>query len=144
MTKTKYVVGFAFDSKLDKVLLIRKKRPSWQIGYLNGIGGHINPKELPEEAMVREFEEECGIKTKKFMWSRLAVISGKDWIVYFFYTVDNIDRAKTTTDEEVVICNVDTFAAVISNLRWLIPLAKYKMCNKAETISVRQSSDKGR
>lgn len=38
MDKTKYVVGFAFDLTLTMVALIRKNRPEWQMGLLNGIG----------------------------------------------------------------------------------------------------------
>jgi hypothetical protein len=35
-----YVVGFAFDTD-GRVALIRKNRPEWQAGRLNGIGGHV-------------------------------------------------------------------------------------------------------
>ena len=37
----KYVVGFAFNKEKTKVLLIKKTKPDWQAGQLNGIGGKI-------------------------------------------------------------------------------------------------------
>lgn len=55
-----YVLGFCFNAALNKVVLIRKNRPQWQAGKLNGVGGHVEPWELPLGAMVREFREESG------------------------------------------------------------------------------------
>lgn len=52
------VVGFAFDDKLLNVALIKKKKPEWQKGYLNGVGGKVKDGEGYHEAMTREFEEE--------------------------------------------------------------------------------------
>ena len=38
---TRYVAGFLVSDDRYYVALIRKKRPAWQEGRLNGIGGHI-------------------------------------------------------------------------------------------------------
>ena len=38
---TEYVVGFMLSIDGEDVALIRKERPAWQKGRLNGIGGHI-------------------------------------------------------------------------------------------------------
>jgi 8-oxo-dGTP diphosphatase len=65
---TAYVLGFAFNTIGDKVALIRKNKPDWQKGFLNGIGGKIEKDESKRSAMVREFEEECGIKTSTYYW----------------------------------------------------------------------------
>ena len=46
---TEYVCGFAFDNTKQYVTLIEKKRPNWQAGYLNGVGGHIEEGEVPFE-----------------------------------------------------------------------------------------------
>lgn len=67
-----YVVGFAFND--NHVLLIEKKRPSWQKGSYNGIGGHIEEGETPKAAMVREFEEECGIASMEKDWEQFAIM----------------------------------------------------------------------
>lgn len=58
-----YVCGFLIcrTSQTNWVALIRKARPSWQAGRLNGIGGSIEPGETALSAMRREFEEEAGV-----------------------------------------------------------------------------------
>ncbi len=40
-----YVLGFAFDEDYEWVALIKKNRPQWQAGKLNGVGGKIEPNE---------------------------------------------------------------------------------------------------
>ena len=58
-----YVVGFLFDEDARRyhktghgnVVLIEKNRPAWQAGRLNGVGGHIEIGETPDEAISREF-----------------------------------------------------------------------------------------
>ena len=52
-----YVVGFMFSEE------ILKNKPDWQAGRLNGVGGKVEPNEYPDQAMVREFEEETGVRT---------------------------------------------------------------------------------
>jgi len=54
--KTKYVVGFRFCG--EQVLLLRKQRPAWQNGKLNGVGGKIERGETPMLAMACEWIEE--------------------------------------------------------------------------------------
>jgi len=119
----RYVVGFLFDD-LTNVLLIRKNRPEWQVGYLNGVGGHIED-ESELEAMIREAKEEIGVEIKD--WKSLAVVRGDDWIVYFYYAINPqaFDLAFQTTDEPIErICAADVGSyPVISNLIYLIPMA---------------------
>ncbi len=57
-----YVAGFYFSECGERVALIRKLKPEWQRGWLNGIGGKVEPGESPLSAMVREFEEEAGAR----------------------------------------------------------------------------------
>lgn len=52
---TRYVCGFLFHD--DNVLLVRKNRPDWQAGLLNGVGGKCEGHETPHFSMVREFQE---------------------------------------------------------------------------------------
>jgi ADP-ribose pyrophosphatase YjhB (NUDIX family) len=59
----KYVCGFLFSHCGKYVYLIRKKRPGWQAGYLNGVGGRVERAESYETAMLREIYEEAGVKT---------------------------------------------------------------------------------
>lgn len=68
------VCGFAFSADRHQVALVRKLRPAFQAGLLNGIGGKIEPGERPVSAMVREFREETGYLTKPRDWQRFLVL----------------------------------------------------------------------
>lgn len=126
-----YVVGFAFNSDKSKVVLILKNRPAWQAGKLNGIGGKIDPGETPHEAMVREFQEECGVETTPQDWHYFTKILGKDGDVYFYRLFDDrILNATSCSDEEVVIIDTDLNAlqkSGLSNVVWLIAIALDEM-----------------
>lgn len=72
-----YVVGFLFDQELQRVALIRKNKPRWQAGLLNGIGGKIEiTDDNPHDAMFREFKEEAELCWSD--WSYFAKMSGPD------------------------------------------------------------------
>lgn len=117
--KTEYVVGFLCSS--GSVVLIRKQRPAWQFGRLNGIGGHIELNETPLAAMQREFKEETGWEQKT--WKLAVVMTGKTWKVYFFIANGPVHHVKTKTDEKVCLESINSLPQdVIPNLRWLIPL----------------------
>ena len=77
-----------FNSLLNNVVLIRKNKPSWQSGKLNGVGGHIEEKETPEMAMGREFLEEVDYPYT-VGWSGFATLKGEDFEVYIFNDADN-------------------------------------------------------
>ena len=125
--RARYVAGFLFSPDLGQVVLIKKNKPEWQKGLLNGVGGKIEDGETPHDAMVREFKEEAGLETDK--WNRFTELTGKDWSVDFFYRVEeDIDRfyeVHTTSDEEIVKIDIENipFRRTISNLQWLIPMA---------------------
>lgn len=118
--KQEYVAGFMFQGT--RVALIRKQRPQWQRHLLNGIGGHIEENETAMEAMEREFEEETGCKVTD--WTCYCWLSSPGFMVYFFHCRGDLSLLKTTTDEEIVICDIgDLPFDVVPNLRWLIPMA---------------------
>src|ERR1041385_6218578 len=99
---TEYVCGFAFTDDMNDVVLIRKNRPEWQAGLLNGVGGHIEPGEGPAEAMTREVAEETGVETKVEDWTQFAVLDGDLFRVYFFMArTDDAYEVQTMTDEKV-------------------------------------------
>lgn len=122
-----YVVGFAFNADRSKVVLIRKNRPQWQAGKLNGPGGKFIEGETPEQCMCREFIEETGVQTLESDWHYFTKIIGRDGDVYFFRMFDDkVLKAVSHTDEEVVILDVkyDLIAQhSLSNLVWLIGIA---------------------
>lgn len=138
MTHTAYVVGFAMDD-LGQVVLIRKKRPEWQAGLLNGVGGHIetvcrrhdhinsshnsgcaeNFPETPVAAMVREFREETGVGLSANRWGdHIARIEHEDASIFVFrakITDTEISMIRNVTDEDV---EVHLLANVVRNTLW--------------------------
>jgi 8-oxo-dGTP diphosphatase len=125
----KYVVGFRFDG--DKVLLIRKNKPAWQAGRINGIGGKVEPGESSLDAMVREFREETGIETTIDDWTYVALMTGPctkdpdEWYVRVYASFGPIDGAQSITSEEVIAVDADSLPReVLRNLHWLIPLCR--------------------
>ncbi len=125
---TEYVVGFAFDSQVSSVLLIRKTKPEWQAGRWNGVGGKVEPGESPVDAMVREFEEETGLAVPAEEWSEFVelVDAACGWNVHFFRAFGvPICNAWSTTNEVVMEWPANGAETMdwIPNLRWLVPLA---------------------
>ena len=135
-----YVVGFMFDSSEREVLLLSKTRPQWQIGKLNGVGGHIEEGESPLQAMRREFAEEVGIEHVD--WREYCVLGDcRDWSIHFFWTVGPIWDAQPLGDERPAIARVDDLpTTVIPNLRWLIPMALTMKYERAASFEVMERS----
>jgi len=121
---TEYVAGFMFSEDRKKVALIEKKRPQWQKGLKNGIGGHVEENEMPYDAMIREFEEETGVG--HYDWNHFCTLKGPWGQVHFYKTTGVLGRLKTMTDETVCICNAWRVKGVVPNLNWLIPMALSK------------------
>jgi 8-oxo-dGTP diphosphatase len=122
-----YCLGFIFDALQDNVLLIQKRRPEWQVGKLNGIGGKVETGETPLEAMVRETREECDLLIQEALWQRVAQLEGKTFYAEVFTSVltDQNSLIQSLTDEEVQWYPIHPLPdLVISNLNWLIPLAR--------------------
>ncbi len=128
----KYVLGFMFSDVIvqNNVVLIEKKRPDWQAGYVNGVGGKIEIGEDSKGAMVREFKEETGVRQPVDIWEcRLHLISErKKWRVYVFVSfVDDsiVQSVRSKTDEMVVIANANNLPdEAMPNLFWMIPLMR--------------------
>jgi len=71
------VLGFVFNEDRTRVLLIEKKRPEWQAGKINGLGGKVKGNETPHEAISREVEEESGLVVVPEMFKLKLVMSRK-------------------------------------------------------------------
>lgn len=120
----KYCCGFMFNDDYSEVLLIRKNKPEWQQGKLNGIGGKLEEGETYRCAMVREFAEETGVYTEIDAWSHVCDLSGDDWCVSFWWSTGDLSVAKSMTDEQVCLEKTRNLPSnIIPNLKWLIPLA---------------------
>ena len=128
MAKQKYVVGFLLDPTLSKVVLIRKVKPEWQKGLLNGVGGKIGDNiegETPEQAIDREFKEEAGVEGLD--WKPYLTLTTPHSELHFFRAIGNVHRAQTRTGEFVSIYDIPDVmdrCDTIPNLRWCIQMAR--------------------
>lgn len=121
------VCGFYFDEQLTCVALIRKQKPAWQKGKLNGVGGKVEPNESCITAMVREFEEETGLKTTVEDWARFFVLEDRvnDFRVFYYRAFGDPSQLRTMEDEEIEVVQVTAVPTLtlVHNLVWLIPMA---------------------
>jgi len=123
----RYCVGFMFSEDWERVLLMRKLKPKWQEGLLNGIGGKVEENESPQFAMIRETIEETGI-TSPAQWKQFCVIKGPSYELTCFYSQDeNLQRARNMEAERLGIYETWRIRIqdeeTVSNLPWLISLA---------------------
>ncbi len=134
---TEYVAGFLFDG--DRVALVVKNRPAWQKGRMNGVGGHIEPGEIPDHAMIREFKEETGYQWP-LDWKKFVELSGSDWKVHFFYSFGDHSVLKSPTDERIVSVAIKdvTVDNSIPNLTWLIPVALSMDYDRANLFQIKE------
>lgn len=128
--KTRYVAGFMFNMARTKVALIRKSKPEWQRGKLNGPGGKIEKDETAAVAMAREFREETGYKTEDWRWSHFLQMTGTEgggWSVDFFVMAGDLDILQSPEEEKIEIISLSEITPLredmVENLPWLIPLA---------------------
>lgn len=125
---THYCLGFAF--KDEWVYLIEKIKPDWQKGKLNGVGGKVEAGETPIEAMVREFEEETGVKTRLADWTFFTAMTFQD-VKVFCYAANLPNGAEpiSTTEEKVCCWSSQKLIVydfrLLDNLKWLIPMARH-------------------
>jgi len=123
----RYVVGFAFTEDKGKVLLIQKKRPEWQAGYYNGIGGKIEENETPSQAMSREAQEEAAIDVE---WLHRGVMTGKnndgsEFECHIFCAYDDrVCGFRQMEDEPLKMMSYPLHPGtpVINNLDYLLPI----------------------
>lgn len=123
-----YVLGFAFTQNRDRVALIWKmKGPPSVVGKLNGIGGKVEPDEIPRQAMVREFREETGVEIAEEEWKQFAVLKGQTWKVHCFCAfTDRAKDVRTVETEEVWVINTRTLRDsphIVANLPVLLSIA---------------------
>jgi len=136
---TSYCLGFAFTDHDNFVVLIRKNKPAWQKGLLNGVGGKIEEGETPIEAMAREFREETGIVTHTPEWLPFTQMSFPSVRVHCFAIrlPKGRDNLTQMTEEQVglfSIIDVRNHPKVIPNLRWLVPMAIHALDNDDNSV----------
>ena len=127
----RYVLAFMFSPDLRQVALIRKLKPEWQAGKLNGIGGKIEADESHYDACVREFREEAGLHTSKDSWNRFLELGGRGhgelFTVDCFCGKGDLNQLVSVEKERVEITSVPDVAterwAMVENLPWIVTLA---------------------
>jgi 8-oxo-dGTP diphosphatase len=120
-----------FSKNRELLLLIRKSRPQWQKGFLNGIGGSIEGDETPLEAMKREGIEETGLSPE---WIHKGVMQGinndgSNFECHIFYAYsDIVYHYEQKEDEKLGLYNPKAIdpREVITNLNFLIPYGMYQ------------------
>lgn len=142
MTKVEWVVGFLFNDDATEVVLIRKNRPEWQAGRLNGVGGKVEQDDVSlVGAMEREFLEEVGVEVYGDGWHHFASLDWEEGVVHFLRAFDDeayrmvrrrvgLDIHKT---DEKVECHYlrglfvpEVIGPITPNLLWLVPLAAHR------------------
>jgi 8-oxo-dGTP diphosphatase len=122
-----YVCGFLFHPQRKAVALIRKNKPEWQAGKLNGIGGKVEHLETPAEAMEREFLEEAGVRVDRWKLIRTEEFLTGASVHFFCATAqqDEWDSIKQVESEEIVKWAGDiNDPNLMYNLRYLIPMCE--------------------
>ena len=117
-----YVAGFLYSDNEQQVALIRKLKPEWQKGLLNGIGGKIEIGETPLQTIIREFKEETNVQINS--WRKFCELNGNDFKVHFFSAKGDLTQLESPEEEKVEIYNIDNIPKnqIIPNLEWLIPM----------------------
>lgn len=114
-----------FSPMLDMVTLIRKTKPAWQFGLLNGIGGHIEENEFPNECQRREFHEEVNYPYDE-IWYPYLLLESPEFQVHCFATTGNLNQIHDKTDEKTEIVRVNKIGErkdLIENIPWMVYLA---------------------
>ncbi len=129
----RYVVGLAFNADKSELILIHKIHgPKCVLDKWNGVGGKIEPNEQAIDAMIREFQEETGVRSLHGDWEQFCVIqSSVHQVVFFWAANDKFMNAETTTDENVhkfFLGHPPTSKVknlpekIMGNLMWMVPL----------------------
>ncbi len=146
----RYVVGFMFTTDMRQVVLIRKTRPEWQSGKLNGVGGKVEEHEETYAAMAREFREETGVQFDGWKFF-CTLLTGHEEVCFATATSGSASEVKSPTEEPVFLIDVTTVehdrictgnpmpdpgyggiavAPAVHNLPWLIRMAIDSITNE--------------
>jgi 8-oxo-dGTP diphosphatase len=128
------------------VALIRKQKPDWQKGKMNGIGGKVEAGETPNVAMTREFHEEAGCVSPPDAWSGFARLQSLDadtrerFVVHCLATIGDVTLARTMEEEAIEIVDFAAISSMseqmIENLPWLLHLAYDHLCDGRPAFAV--------
>jgi 8-oxo-dGTP pyrophosphatase MutT (NUDIX family) len=125
----RYSAGFLFakTGALTRVLLVRKRKPDWQRGHLNAVGGVFEPGEEAAVCMAREFYEEANYITSA--WDMFCSEYGPGYEVHFFRAwkrrgEDWTPPSHNDSGEELEWCDPHNLKSpAIGNVHWLLQMA---------------------
>lgn len=107
----RYVLGFVVNDDGQSILLLRKNRPKFLAGRLNGVGGKIEDRETEVEAMVRECLEECDVFIPPDEWFLMGEMGDRvNYLVHVFAANAPLSQARQCTDEQLVTMSWKEFA----------------------------------
>ncbi len=122
----KYTLALLFDQTKTQILLMKKSKPEWQKGKLNGIGGKIEADETPLACIVREIQEETSIKLDPTTLTFIGNIGDHDWTMAVFTQIyqGSTADAQSLEAEPIAWFSIDALPKhTLANLRWMIPYA---------------------
>ena len=108
MKRTSYIMGLIFDTT-DRILLIKKKRPTHQVGKWNGLGGKVEDNESITAAMSREVKEEANLDIPETSWTLMysgSQPSGSLFVFITYISPELMDSAKQMTDEIISVFSI--------------------------------------
>ena len=117
-----FAIGFVFNEAEDAVLLIKKRKPKWQAGHWNGVGGKIEEGETPLKAINREFREETGVV---HAFEHVITFVCPSGTVFVFKAISEHEEIMF---EQLEIEQLKVWRLVLlphnmmANLKWIIPV----------------------
>lgn len=125
MNVQRMVLGFIFSNDNSKVVLCKKKKPKWQKGKYNGVGGKVEEEDNLDLsfAMRREAYEETGLSIDD--WTKCITFTCAGGIVHVFstYVHPNVFERIKSGEEEIRVFDVNKLPkTVIPNLKWMVPM----------------------
>jgi hypothetical protein len=136
-------LSLAFAPDFRSVAMLRKKRPDWQAGLLNGLGGKRTledggKREEATDANVRKFFEESGLSVDKSRWKyagRMSDAAIRVWEVQVFTAVltgDELQALREMPDargasEQVLVPDTEyalSGEGSIGNIPWLVAFCR--------------------
>jgi 8-oxo-dGTP diphosphatase len=134
-----YTLGFLInDQKSPKVWLIRKNKPEWQKGKLNGIGGKIEKTDMsPYQAQVREFKEEAGLDIPN--WEHFCTITDDNAYAVYCFRAFSTETPTSMTDEKLEEYYIDSLPSdTLFNIPWLVAMAHTYDSKQVELYKVKE------
>ena len=85
-----------------KYLFVQRKNTDYRNGYYSLPAGHVDPGELPSEAMVREAKEEIGITVAPDNLRFVHVLYRQDILVEYFFVATKWQGEPTNAEPEKI------------------------------------------